>query len=132
MAPTKVTFNVSVTGPLADGTAHDTIREWIDDAKRDVADFAVRQLRAVKMDKTGRSTGHYLASLQTTVLVYNDLLIHNPVIYGPWLEGTSKRNESTRFKGYHLWRRARQKTKAEATKIAEAKLPEYLARIGGR
>lgn len=132
MATTKVTFKVSVSGPLADGTAHDAVREWIDASKKDIGDFAVRQLKAVKMDKTGRGTGHYLESIQNTVLSYNDLLIHTPVIYGPWLEGTSKRNESTRFKGYRLWRQARQKTKAEAPKIAQAKLPEYLPRIGGR
>lgn len=131
MGTLKVQLRVSVSGPLADGTAHDAIREWIDASKKDIADYAVQQLRAVGMDKTGRGTGRYQAGLRTTLLAYNDVLVDDPVIYGPWLEGTSRRNESTRFKGYQLWRRAKQQTQAKANDIAEAKLPEYLERIGG-
>lgn len=129
MGTLKVRLEVSASGPLADGTAHDIIREWIDDSKKDIADYAVQQLRAVKMDKTGRGTGHYQEGIQTALVGYNDVLIHNPIVYGPWLEGTSRRNESTRFKGYHLWRQAKQKTNEQASRIAEDKLPDYLARI---
>jgi hypothetical protein len=127
----KVNVSVSVSGPLADGTAHDAVREWIDEAKKETADFAVRQLQAVGMDKTGRATGHYQSEIRTTLLTYNDLLISDPVIYGPWLEGTSKRNDSTRFKGYHLWRKAKQATQKEAPNIAERLLPKYIERMGG-
>jgi len=30
------------------------------------------------------------------------------VVYGPWLEGTSSRNQTTRFKGYASFRRVKQ------------------------
>jgi len=84
------------------------------------------------MDKTGRATGHYQSEIRTSLLTYHDVLIHDPVVYGPWLEGSSKRNRSTRFKGYHLWRRARDVTQREAGSIAQDLLPPYLDRIGGR
>jgi hypothetical protein len=29
------------------------------------------------------------------------------VVYGPWLEGTSSRNQTTRFKGYSVFRKTR-------------------------
>ena len=132
MADMKIRVQASVSGPLADGTAHNVVREWLDASKKDIADEAVRRLQAVRMDKTGRGTGHYQAMIRTTVLNYNDMLIDDPVIYGPWLEGTSRRNESTRFKGYRLWRRTKQAVNREAPKIAQAKLPGYLERIGGR
>lgn len=131
MGTLKVQVRVSATGPLGDGTAHNAVREWIDASKKDIADYTVQQLRAVGMDKTGRGTGRYQAGLRTTLLSYNDVLIDDPVIYGPWLEGTSRRNESTRFKGYQLWRRAKQQAQSKAAEIAEAKLPEYAERIGG-
>lgn len=131
MGTLKVTIGVSVSGPLADGTARDAVLEWIDEAKKETADYAVRQLQAVGMDKTGRATGHYQADIRTTVLTYNDLLISDPVVYGPWLEGTSKRNDSTRFKGYRLWRQAKQATQQAAPGIAEQLLPKYIDRIGG-
>ena len=131
MGSMKVKILASVSGPLADGTAKDVIREWLDASKREVADVAERKLRAVVMDKTGRGTGHYQSMIRTTLLNYNDLLIDDPVVYGPWLEGTSKRNDSTRFKGYTLWRRTKQQVGREAPDIARQKLPGYLARIGG-
>lgn len=131
MGTLKVRVRVSVGGPLADGTAHDAVREWIDATKKDVADYAVRQLRANHMDKTGRATGNYLDHLQTAVLSYNDLLIRDPVIYGPWLEGSSKRNESTRFRGYRLWRKAKQATQAAVPDLAEKRYAEFAERIGG-
>lgn len=131
MASMKIKIQASVKGPLADGTAHQAVRDWLDASKQDVADLAVDKLRAVTMDRTGRATGHYQQMIRTTLLNYKDVLVDDPVIYGPWLEGTSKRNESTRFKGYRLWRRTKLRVAREAPKIAEAKLPEYLGRMGG-
>lgn len=42
------------------------------------------------------------------------------VVYGPWLEGTSSRNETTRFKGYSALRRARQTTVARVPDLVRA------------
>jgi hypothetical protein len=54
------------------------------------------------------------------------------VAWAPWLEGVSKRNKATRFKGYHLFRDARQELEdSEAQRIADETLAEYLPKIGG-
>lgn len=129
---TVVRIDPAVSGPLADGTAAGILAEWLDASKRAAADYAVRQLRAVTMDRTGRGTGRYQSQIRVTLLAYNDVLVSDPVVYGPWLEGTSERNRSTRFKGYRLWRRARDATQAHAGQIAQDLLPPYLDRIGGR
>lgn len=131
MAKLEIDISPAAVGPIADGTAGDILHEWLNDAKRHIADYAVRQLRATAMDKTGRATGHYQQEIKTDLLGYGDLLIRDPVVYGPWLEGTSQRNRSTRFKGYHLWRNARDVTQREAGRIAEELLPPYLERMGG-
>jgi len=131
MARTRI--NVTVSGPLFDGRAALAVRDWLDATKREVADMGVRELDAIVMDKTGRGTGHYQSMITTRVVKYNDVLITDPVIYGPWLEGTSKRNSSTRFKGYHLWRRTRIRLRRDFKDVAQRKLDEYyLARMGGR
>lgn len=128
----RSTINVNFSGPLFDGEAPAIIREWLDKTKRQVADMGVRELDAITMDSTGRGTGHYQTMITTRVISYNDVLITDPVVYGPWLEGTSKRNESTRFKGYHLWRRTRLKLRRDFKDIAEKSLHEYyLQRLGG-
>jgi hypothetical protein len=71
------------------------------------------------------------SEIVTSTLQYGDILVHDPVVYGPWLEGTSKRNRSTRFKGYHLWRLTRQRVQERAPEIAQAKIPELIAKLDG-
>ena len=46
--------------------------------------------------------------------------------YGPWLEGTGSRNETTRFKGYHSFRLAAQQLDGIAQGIAEDAFKPYL------
>lgn len=54
----------------------------------------------------GGSTGNYRRNVRP---VWKDqlsaLITDGGVIYGPWLEGTSSRNETTRFKGYASFRK---------------------------
>jgi hypothetical protein len=132
-------FDVRVTvqahGPLMDGRASGIVRDWLDGVKKDIAQEGLNRLRSFVMDKTGRATGRYQSEIVTSTLNYNDLKISNPsesgYAYGPWLEGFSSRNRSTRFKGYHLWRQAAQKLQDDAPGIAERKLPELIQKLGG-
>lgn len=126
-----VRATVKLTGPLADGSAPQIVHTWLDGVKQDIAGEGVRMLRAVKMDKTGRATGHYQAELQATTVSYNDVKLHSAAIYGPWLEGVSERNRSTRFKGYHLWRQTAQELDRLAPQIAEKRMPELVRELGG-
>lgn len=52
------------------------------------------------------------------------------VIYGPWLEGTSSRNQSTRFKGYASFRRATQQTRGALNSLSGAIIKKYVTRMG--
>ncbi len=105
----------------------------MDETKRKVADLGVKELDAITMDRTGRGTGHYQSMIQTHLLAYNDIRIDDPVVYGPWLEGVSKRNESTSFKGYHLWRRTRLRLRKTFQEVAQKLLDDhYLRRMGGK
>lgn len=51
------------------------------------------------------------------------------VIYGPWLEGTSKRNATTRFKGYASFRKATQSTNAKVPQLVEPHVRAAVARL---
>ena len=131
MAAMSVKAYVRVEGPLADGSAEPIIRDWMVNVRQDIAEEGLRQLRSFQMDKTGRATGHYQSQMQASNLSSSDIRIHNPVVYGPWLEGTSKRNRSTRFRGYGLWRKTAQRLQEDAPGIAEKRMPELTARLGG-
>lgn len=130
MGELKINLGASVAGPIADGTAQEALIQWLDESKKEVAQLAVDQLRSIRMDKTGRGTGHYQAGIRQNFTTFNDILIDDPVIYGPWLEGSSQRNDSTRFKGYHLWRQTSQKIASQAGDIAQKKLESYKDRMG--
>jgi hypothetical protein len=55
----------------------------------------------------------------------------NKCINGPWLEGTSSRNQSTRFKGYGTFRKTKNWIKKnELPKIQEKRLAEFLKLVG--
>lgn len=131
----KTRLNVNVSGPLFDGSAEAVVTQWLDATKKDVADLGVTEIkgRAAKFNRSHRGTGHYATTINTRENgAYHDQVISDGgVIYGPWLEGTSKRNDSTRFKGYHQFRRTRTKLKKLYSQVAQDKLKEYIDRMGG-
>lgn len=131
MGSLAVKVHVKPLGPLADGSAPGIVHAWADEVKKDIAQEGVNRLRGFAMNKTGRGTGRYQSEIQTSNLAFNDIRISDPVVYGPWLEGSSNRNSSTRFKGYRLWRKTAQVLEEDAVKIAEKRMPELVQRLGG-
>jgi hypothetical protein len=130
----EVIASVSATGPLADGMAETAVREWLAATVGAIADEGVRMLRDFPMDKTGRATGAFAANLHVMRRGL-DAVIPGPMIsgvtWGPWLEGVSKRNRSTRFRGYHLFRQTRDRLQEKAPGIAEEELAKYIDAMGG-
>ena len=53
------------------------------------------------------STGHFRRSVNT-LHGPRSSTIQSDVVYGPWLEGDSARNATTRFKGYQSFRKTAQ------------------------
>ena len=47
-------------------------------------------------------------------------------VYGPWLEGVSSHNASTRFKGYAAFRKQTQRLAGDVQRIAEPAVDEYV------
>jgi hypothetical protein len=131
MGSLAVKVIVGALGPLADGSAPGIVHAWSDEVKKDIAAEGVNRLRSFAMNKSGRGTGHYQSEIQTSNLAYNDIRISDPVVYGPWLQGSSSRNQSTRFKGYRLWTKTAQLLQDDAVKIAEKRMPELINRLGG-
>jgi len=54
------------------------------------------------------STGNYRRSIHKALGNLFGRIDDSKVVYGPWLEGTGSRNETTRFKGYSSFRRTTQ------------------------
>jgi hypothetical protein len=129
-----VTAYVRPSGPIADGLAGAVMEKFTQAARQAIADEGARMLRDFPMNKTGRASGGFRANLRVlqtgpAIRIRGGLV--TGVTWAPWLEGTSKRNMSTSFKGYRLFRKTRLDLDRKAVEIAERTLQDYLPQLGG-
>ena len=130
----KVTVDAMVTGPLANGDADRALQDWAANTAKALGDEGVTALQAFPMDKTGRAHGGFQANLHN-ITQGPEATIPGPMIRGvtwaPWLEGTSKRNTSTGFGGYHLFRKTRTDLQKRAPQVGQEELDKIMPRLGG-
>ena len=123
-----VTLTVNVDGALFNGRAAHELAAFVLDAKREVGAQAYADVMTILNARIQHPTPYYETQVITQT-VGNDVVTHDRgIIYGPWLEGTSSRNQSTRFKGYHAFREASQ----QVTRKAGVLIARVLARHIGR
>ena len=131
----KIRVDCRVEGPLANGEAEKAAQDWATNTTQAIGDKGVELLRAFPMNKTGRARGGFQRALKTVRKSATQVDIPGPsqrgVVFSPWLEGTSQRNQSAHFKGYHLFRKARTQLNKLAPDIAQKELDKVLPRMGG-
>jgi hypothetical protein len=133
MATTKIVLS----GPIFDGEAEEAAEAFLRELVPEVAEVGRDwiKLETLKMDRshrggTGRSAeGVRLTGAGTQYVISGGL--RKGEYSWPWLEGTSKRNESTGFKGYKTFRRTRLRMRKQAGEYAQRLLAKYLERMGG-
>jgi hypothetical protein len=133
MATTKITL----TGPMFDGQAAVAARDFTNALAQEIAEIGRDWIRldTERMDKSGRGgTGAAASGVKLTGTA-PDLLISGGVSTGvyawPWLEGTSRRNQSTGFRGYGTFRRTRLRMRTQVTPYARAQMAAFIERMGG-
>jgi hypothetical protein len=77
----------------------------------------------------GLITGHYRRSIHGEMSSLHGRIHDSNVIYGSWLEGVASRNQTTRFKGYAMFRNARQQLGRIATGVLQNRVSKALARL---
>ena len=130
----KVTIDCNISGPLGDGQADAALTDWATATAKAIGDEGVTMLRAVPMNRSGRAHGafqeHLHAVTKGPVATIAAPMITG-VTWGPWLEGTSKRNDSTGFKGYHLFRKTRLQLQKRAPEVGQRELDRIMPELGG-
>ena len=77
-----------------------------------------------------RHTGHYARSINGRMVgSLNGVISDSGVTYGAWLEGVSSRNQATRFKGYAMFRRTRDKLQKLGGEILNRHVRKELDRL---
>lgn len=130
----RIELTLTERGPLFDEPAtRAAVFHFLDTAKADLAQVGVNEIRNQLRWLPKHPTGRYASHIRTErVGSYNDQVITDGfVIYGSWLEGTSTRNKTTRFKGYRIFRRTRQKLRKQTREVIQAQFEELLARLRG-
>ena len=132
----KVEISADVGGPFMHADIGAALGDWAQNTAKELGDEGVRQLKAwpFKGGGHGHSHGGFQANLK--VLQKGPVArIPGPMITGvtwsPWLEGTSQRNSSTRFHGYHLFRKTAQQLRKQAPEIGDRELAKIMPRLGG-
>lgn len=128
--------DVRVSGPLFDGRAEAAVEDFLDDARQVVAARASNYVHEI-LDRDIRNPTPYYETQVTVDNAVEDLTrVHDRgIVYGPWLEGVSEKNQTTRFKGYSAFARATKQVEAEVPELiapARARLDQRLDGAGGR
>lgn len=113
---TSAQIDVSCDGDPIEG-APEAIHEAIQHAVHEVAQAALSRVHSVLNRQIKHPTPYY-----ETQIIREDhpmmTVVHDRgIVYGPWLEGISVRNESTTFRGYHAFELGTEHAATEAPRI---------------
>ena len=87
---------------------------------------------SVSEAKKGRaSKGNYRRNLRRNQKGLSGVIHDNNVVYGPWLEGTSSRNQTTRFKGYASFRKTGDWINKRKDKVGDALKHKIIRELTG-
>lgn len=75
------------------------------------------------------SVGEYAKNIHGKRTGLNAKIDDGNIVYGPWLEGTSSRNQTTRFKGYHSFRTVYQMIEKHKDKVVKAYVQKAVAEL---
>ena len=138
---------VTVQGPLFKGNAGRVFKEGVKNGMQELVEkgeeFIAERARPrdqmpgmfLTMNEAApgqHSKGHYRRSISTEVKNLTGIIHDGGVVYGPWLEGISSRNQSTRFKGYGIFRRAREFISRNAQNVIDKHVRRVSRKLGGR
>lgn len=127
-----MTFIVELHGPLFTGEAERAAKEAAEEIERTTAILGASMLRSFMNSVFKRQTPRYRL-LQEAVPTYPGWKIwdQRKVVYDWWLEGISKRNRTSRFKGYRSYRITTQRLRVRAREITQNVVTRFLPRMGG-
>lgn len=123
-------MQVKLRGPVLNGQAPPIIKEALKGAIGDLTAEGERKVKLQLFPGHGLVTGNYRRSIHGEVSSSFHGRIHDSsVVYGPWLEGVSSRNQRTRFKGYAMFRNARQQLDRIARAVLQNRVSQALQRL---
>lgn len=114
-----MTTTVTLSGPLFDSRADTAVKDLQREAVERVGGQGLANVHSLLNVAIRNPTPYYETQLTVEAGADTALVHDRGVIYGPWLEGVGSRNATTRFKGYHSFRTARQELEGQVPALIE-------------
>ena len=125
-----IEFNAHAHGPVFDGRAFKAAQAFEVEWRYQVAETGKRMVLEMLGEVLQHPTGYYESRIQVEGRPgMVDVVTDGGVVYGPWLEGTSSRNQTTRFKGYATFRTVKERLEKESIRTGLKSLPRFLLRM---
>lgn len=123
--------SVTLHGPLFEGGVPEKVQRAAEDVVRKLTELGVQRLTSAFPQGVPVKTGNYRRNVHPTIQGMQAQIDDSGVIYGPWLEGTSSRNDSTRFKGYSTFRKTSDWLQEQAPDVCKAAAEKLASELGG-
>lgn len=125
------TSNVRLKGPIVEGRGAITVARMTYVALAEVADYTKHEVSMELIKVLQHPTGYYESRIVDELRGPGVHSINDSgVIYGPWLEGVSVRNQTSRFKGYATFRRVRNRMAQKQKAVVEAAITRQMGDLG--
>lgn len=119
-------------GPFFDARVFRAMNDFTDELEEEAADWALAHVKATYHREFKNPTGRYESHVRTH-RVQGGMEVWDGgqagPVYGPWLEGVGSRNRTTRFKGYHAFRKAAIALDQRAGRIGHRVLARFIHRM---
>lgn len=122
-------MTVTAHGPLFDGRALREAKRLEAGTVDDVAQAVFEEVHDTLDANLKHPTGYYESRIRVDTTRTTAVVDDSGVVYGPWLEGVSSRNRSTRFKGYAAFRRSAQRVQKRVPQITRQTVRTSVARM---
>lgn len=126
------TIEIETTGPLFDGQWQPAMDDFRTEAVQEVGAQALANWHTFLDASIRNPTPYYETQLVSELVTADlDIVSDRGIIYGPWLEGTGSRNETTRFKGYASARKATQQLEGQIDQVLIPVVARLTRRLNG-
>lgn len=116
------------SGPIFDGTGPAILRQGIVDARDKTIEEGLNEVQA-GTSVFQHPTGRYYGALRVVKTERSAKVEPGRLPYVAWVEGTSSRNRTTRFKGYKVFERAFNRFAAYAVDLFWSHLKPYVDKL---
>lgn len=124
-------IQVELSGPLFDGGFARGMDVITAEAVDVVAGLALERVHYFLDAQIRNPTPYYETQIARQRAGLFEVIHDRGIVYGPWLEGTSRRNQTTKFKGYASFRKARDVVEGRAPEMAGQVVARNMHRLGG-